>query len=492
VVSSDVCALDAFLRKTFASSLMNACEVSLVKDGAPAVVRLEGFRADPGPGGLPLCRAVMFDITERKRAEAALTANEETLRKVNEELERKVAERTTQLTDSVKSLEGEVRRRVHSETALAAAHEELSAHAGRLRDLAGEITHAVQRERRRIATILHEEVQQFLAAIRFRATSLARHEQESVRQGAAEILKLSSQCVATCRSLTFELHPPVLTIEGLTPAIEWLARYITEKHGLRIDVTVEGEIPRPAEDVKLFVFEAARELLFNVAKHAQVDSATVRLRGTAIGGVELTVSDAGLGFDLGAPTLAGQDKIGFGLFSLRERLALLGGSLEIVTAPGQGSRCTVTVPLGRAAVPTPTPTALEPASASPAVGRGAKIRILLVDDHATVRAGLARLLAEEADMEVAGQAGDGREAVEQADRLRPDVILMDIRMPTLDGIEATRAIRSAHPEIRVIGLSMYTGAEHAHVMREAGAETLLSKSGEPENLVAAIRAAAKR
>jgi CheY-like chemotaxis protein len=261
---------------------------------------------------------------------------------------------------------------------------------------------------------------------------------------------------------------------------------------LRIDVTVEGEIPQPAEDAKLLVFEAARELLFNVVKHAQVDSATVRLRGAAVGGVELTVSDAGRGFDPGAPTRAGQDQVGFGLFSLRERLGLVGGTLEIVTAPGQGSRCTVTVPLGRAAASTPTLSALGPASASPAVDRGAKIRILLVDDHATVRAGLARLLAEEADMEVAGQAGDGREAVEQADRLRPDVILMDIRMPNLDGIGATRAIRSAHPEIRVIGLSMYTEAEQAHVMREAGAEALLSKSGEPANLLAAIRASAKR
>ncbi len=492
VAPRDVNAFDHFLRKTFSSELMNSCEVSLVTKGArTTVVHIEGFQADPGQGDSPLCRAVMFDITERKQAEAALKASEEAVRRANEELERKVAERTVQLSELVDSLQGEVRRRVRSETELAAAHEELSARASRLRDLAGDITRAVQRERQRIATVLHDDFQQLLAAIRLRVSPLDRDERESIRQGAAEIRQLLDQCLATSRSLTSELHPPVLNMEGLAPAIKWMARAMGEKHGLRIDVTVEGEIPPPAEDVKILLFEAGRELLFNVAKHAQTDSATVRLR-SAGGGVEMTVRDPGRGFDLEKAASAGKETIGFGLFSLRERLGLVGGSLDIVTAPGQGTRCTVTIPLGRAAASEPSPAVPQQPSAPSAVGQGAKIRILLADDHATVRAGLARLLAQESDIEVVGQAGDGREAVELAERLRPDVILMDIRMPILDGIGATRVIHNAHPESRIIGLSMYDEAEHAHAMREAGAETSLSKSGAPETLLAAIRACAKR
>ena len=488
----DIPVFDDFLRRAFSGHLMNACDVSLVTGGKPrAAVHIEGFQADPGPGDSPLCRAVMFDITERKRAEAALRASEEATRRANEELERKVAERTVQLTHSVDSLQSEVRRRIHSETELAAAHEELSVRANRLRDLAGDITRVVQRERRRIATIMHDDFQQLLTAVRLRVSLFDRDEREAVRQGAAEVLALLDECIATSRSLTSELYPPVLNMEGLVPAVEWMARSMREKHGLRIDVTVEGEIPSPPEDVKFLMFEAARELLFNVVKHARTDSATVRLRCTPSGNLELTVSDAGRGFDVGRAASAGKERVGFGLFSIRERLGLVGGSLDIVTTPGQGTRCTASVPLQPAVAPEPAPRAPEPAPAPVAVGQGAKIRILVADDHATVRAGLARLLAQETDMEVVGEAGNGREAVELTDRLRPDVILMDIRMPVLDGIGATRAIRSAHPESRVIGLSMYNEAEHVHVMRAAGAEALLSKSGEPKTLLAAIRACAK-
>ena len=91
-----------------------------------------------------------------------------------------------------------------------------------------------------------------------------------------------------------------------------------------------------------------------------------------------------------------------------------------------------------------------------------------------------------------GEAGDGQEAVELADKLRPDCILMDISMPKLDGIEATRIIHQRHPGVKIIGLSLYSEDERAVEMINAGAALYLCKAGPPAKLIAAIRACANR
>lgn len=118
--------------------------------------------------------------------------------------------------------------------------------------------------------------------------------------------------------------------------------------------------------------------------------------------------------------------------------------------------------------------------------------MLLVDDHTVMREGLKRLLGQEPDIEIVGEAADGDTAVELAGRLLPDVVLMDIGLPKLSGVEATRAIHRDHADIRIIGLSMFEEEERAQALRDAGAVAYLSKSGRPDDLFAAIRAGADR
>jgi CheY-like chemotaxis protein len=242
-----------------------------------------------------------------------------------------------------------------------------------------------------------------------------------------------------------------------------------------------------------------RELLFNVVKHAEVKEAQISLHRRN-NHIELSVQDGGAGFD---PTVVARRKRqggGFGLPTIRERLELLGGSMEIDSKPGQGSRFTLRTP-HRLAAPVPSAaSAVLPGAAarrtdSPApLARTAgcsverKIRILLADDHVMVRQGLLRLLREEPDMEVVGEAADGKTAVEMVRRLLPDVVTMDINLPKLDGIEATRLIRDKFPGVKVIGLSMFEETHRAQAMREAGAATYLTKSGATADLLAAIRA----
>jgi DNA-binding NarL/FixJ family response regulator len=120
------------------------------------------------------------------------------------------------------------------------------------------------------------------------------------------------------------------------------------------------------------------------------------------------------------------------------------------------------------------------------------IRVLLADDHAVVRSGLTQLLATVEDMEVVGAASDGQEAIELADRLRPDVVLMDLSMPVLGGTEATRRIVAAHDgAVSVVVLTSLSDRNEILDAIDAGAAGYLLKDAEPDELVRGIRAAAR-
>jgi DNA-binding NarL/FixJ family response regulator len=115
------------------------------------------------------------------------------------------------------------------------------------------------------------------------------------------------------------------------------------------------------------------------------------------------------------------------------------------------------------------------------------IRLLLVDDQSLIRHGLASLLSLEDDFEIAGQAGNGAEAVTAVDSVQPDVILMDIRMPVMDGVAATRLIREKHPDTKILVLTTFDEDEYIVQAMQAGASGYLLKDAPTEQLSAAIR-----
>ena len=117
-----------------------------------------------------------------------------------------------------------------------------------------------------------------------------------------------------------------------------------------------------------------------------------------------------------------------------------------------------------------------------------KIRTLIADDHTLLRNGICALLEDEPDIAIVGEASDGREAVRLTDQLKPNVVLMDIAMPLLNGLEATRQIKREHPEINVLVLTMYDNEEYFREMLEVGASGYIIKRAAASELVNAIRA----
>ena len=285
------------------------------------------------------------------------------------------------------------------------------------------------------------------------------------------------QALTYCRTLIARLSPAILFSQGLIAALHWLTEYFS-KQGLRVHVQSHVDAVALPEDHSVVIFQSVRELLFNVLKHAGTDAATVETSGPDQGHFQITVVDNGKGFDM--RTLSSTTR-GYGLFSMQERIEGLGGTLTVNASLGSGTRIELLVPFPNQIevqdVNTEAPGTVDTTPDSPKL-----CRVLVVDDHALIRRELSSLLASMEHVTVIGEACDGREGIELAHSLRPDLILMDINMPGMDGIEATRKILDRNPDIRIIGITINTDAAVHSSMMAAGAVASISKTRLPQDL----------
>ncbi len=386
------------------------------------------------------------DLTERREAEDAL-------RMMNESLERRVRERTAALEIS----QSELKR------------------------LALQLSRAELRERQRIAAEVHSHLAQLLALAKIRVSSLdAGVTNARTRDSLKDLRAYIEHSIHYTRSLMARLSPPVLEQNNLGLALRTV---ITEMraHGLRVHFT-EDRKPKPLERESLaLLYQAVRELLFNVLKHARTDKARITLRRVGPS-VEIHVKDSGVGFSHGRKLQ--NEPSGFGLSSLRERLSLIGGRLEILPNGTRGTHVLVTAPMQA------RPAKERTFSHRKRPGRpflGGPIRILIVDDNQLMREGLRKVLGDQSDLKIVGEATDGCAAIQLSRQVRPDVVLMDINMPGMDGIEATRRICRGSAAPIIIGFSIHDDKEIEAAMRHAGAKSFITKQDSPEKLYLTIR-----
>lgn len=394
---------------------------------------------------------------------------EDALRRLNEGLERRVAERT------------------------AVAEQRAS----QIRALASGLSQAERRERRRLSQLLHDHVQQLLVAAKLQVGLLQKRTgEDTTREAAKRVESLLDDALAESRSLNTQLSPRILFESGLGAALQWLGDEMREKYGLSVATVMKDGSEVEAEDVRAMAFEAVRELLFNVVKHAGVTEAAVRVyrAGAALA---IDVEDRGAGFDLEMEPLDRRARLG--LAGVRQRLELVGGRLEVQSAVGKGTTVTLTIPLAEDAPPDEEPasngdgrraTRRAPGSddehRSPEHHHG-PIRVVVADDHKVVREGLMMLLEAHPGIQIVGEAADGEEAVRVAKQMCPDVVLMDVSMPVLGGIDATRRLTLEAPSIAVVALSMHDEPDITAAMLEAGAATFVAKGSASEVLVDAMQ-----
>ncbi len=256
----------------------------------------------------------------------------------------------------------------------------------RVLSMAKELTRAEQRERQRIAGLLHDQLQQLLVATKLQLGGLPKSHDRT------QVSELLDQSIKLSRSLTYQLNPPGLMMSGFDEALVWLAHWVQSNHGLLVSVTADSDLPAIDSETRLIAYDGIRELLFNIVKHAQTTSAELIASSTQDGRIRVEIIDSGVGFN--PETIWTGER--FGLLNTTRRLEMIGGQLDLDAQVGRGCHATLMFP---------SLDKQQELTSSPSADGLSKTRVLVVDDHPIVRAGLTSTLKRLPNIEVREACG---------------------------------------------------------------------------------------
>jgi two-component system, NarL family, sensor kinase len=372
-------------------------------------------------------------------------------------------------------------------TELAEANEALKANEEALRQLSSRLLQLQDEERRHIARDLHDITGQKLA---FQSIVLSQLN-NSVRDAAtkssvAECQQLTNQISEEIRTLSYLLHPPLLDELGLSSAVHWYTQGFEKRTGIHVEVDIARDFPRLPADVETTLFRVIQESLTNVHRYAETRTAFIHV--ARVGDeVELKIADQGKGIraEILKSSRHAVAPIGVGIQGMKERMRQLSGRLEVTSRPNQGTLITATLPIREQRAESSSSDATHDGDRQG--DTAVRSRILIADDHEVLRRGIRTMIESEKNWEVCGEAIDGQEVVDKSVTLNPDLIILDINMPVLNGVAAVRQILRNCPKTRILVFSVHESKQTVREVLSAGAHGYLSKAKAGRELVQVVK-----
>ncbi len=380
-------------------------------------------------------------------------------------------------------------------TELMEANESLKSNEETLRQLSSRLLQLQDDERRHIARDLHDITGQNLAVQSIALSQILNNKttrlDAATRKTLGECAALTRQVGEEIRTLSYLLHPPLLDELGLASAVKWYAQGFEHRTGIAVEVDISSDFSRLPPEVEVTLFRVVQESLTNIHRYSGSPKAYVSLRVTGTE-VKVQVGDFGKGMPTEAlKSVHGADApLGVGIQGMKERMRQLAGRLEITSAANEGTLVTASLPasnVGEIAREIPSLQCSRDVEGAHTEFPATRKRILVADDHEILRRGVRTMLQTETEWEICGEAVDGQDVINKANELHPDLIILDINMPVVNGLAAVRKILRHRPETKIL---VFTVHESEHTIQEilaAGAHGYLSKAKGGQDLVHVIR-----
>ncbi|HTC66516.1 MAG TPA: response regulator [Candidatus Acidoferrum sp.] len=365
-----------------------------------------------------------------------------------------------------------------------------------LRQLSARLLKLQDEERRRIARDLHDTTGQKIAVLSMTLDRLAKlvdTGKVDVKDALTESREVVGKIGEEIRTLSYLLHPPLLDECGLASAVLWYAEGFKKRSGIHLSVSIDEELVRLTTDAETALFRVLQESLTNVHRYSGSPSAEIRIFQSP-SKVHLEIVDHGKGVKGGTErsTFAGAPTLGVGIPGMRERIRQLGGQLEVEFS-NEGARVYATLPR----------VASTEESGERSVGElfrdkgnfqanlrqrpDVRKRILIADDHEVMRRGVRGLVESQEEWSVCGEAIEGNEAVSKTKELRPDLLILDVSMPGMSGIEAAVHILKDDPNTKILFFTMHDSPQMMREISNVGAWGYVAKARAGNDLVDAVR-----
>ncbi|SYX86268.1 hybrid sensor histidine kinase/response regulator transcription factor [Paenibacillus alvei] len=312
-------------------------------------------------------------------------------------------------------------------------------------------------ERNRLSKELHDTIGHTLTSLIMGMESLRQSATGDQTERIDALLRSARSGLDEVRTHLHQMSSSTLPV-SFTASLQKLVSKFKDSTGIKVKFRTLGEeydVPNP---IKLTLYRCLQEALTNAARHGQATAIEIHLHFEA-NQLRLQIQDNGIGNE--------QLQLGFGLSTMKERLLELSGHLSVHSHLDEGTVVLCTVPRNDIV--------------------HSKIRLVIADDQQLVVDSLSMILDQQQGLQVVGTAGNGIAAVELCEQVHPDVILMDVRMPEMDGIEALQVLKEKWPDLRVIIMSTFSDVEQAVISLQHGAVGYLLKSIQPKDLIDTIR-----